>query len=198
VRGISPGFADPVLDSQAVFKAIMMGMASPGEIVPVKPIVTPPLPLTPVAAAIALTLLDYETPLWLDEPLAAAPEAVQWLKFHTGARITSDASEAAFALLGAPLQMPPLNAFALGTLEYPDRSSTLVLQVDRLEGGTPLTLSGPGIESIRLFSPEPVCSGFAAQLAENHALFPCGIDVIFAAAGSVAALPRSTRVTRKD
>jgi alpha-D-ribose 1-methylphosphonate 5-triphosphate synthase subunit PhnH len=31
-------------------------------------------------------------------------------------------------------------------------------------------------------------------MAENHARFPTGIDVIFAAPGLVAALPRSTEI----
>lgn len=31
-------------------------------------------------------------------------------------------------------------------------------------------------------------------MAENHARFPVGIDVIFAAPGQLAALPRSTAI----
>ena len=39
----------------------------------------------------------------------------------------------------------PFDRFALGTSEYPDRSTTLVLQVDRFGGGEGLSLAGPGI-----------------------------------------------------
>jgi alpha-D-ribose 1-methylphosphonate 5-triphosphate synthase subunit PhnH len=194
MTALSPGFADPVFDAQAVFKAIMMAMARPAEIRRIKPALRPPSPLTPAAAAVALALLDYETPFWLDALLAAPPEPAQWIKFHTGARITSDKGQAAFAFVSAPLGMPPLNDFALGTLEYPDRSATIVVQVDSLEGGRPLVLSGPGIESTRAFSPEPLPIRIVDQLAENAALFPRGVEMIFAAPDAIAALPRSIRI----
>jgi alpha-D-ribose 1-methylphosphonate 5-triphosphate synthase subunit PhnH len=195
VTALPAGFADPVFDAQSVFKAVMMAMARPGEVRAIRPVVAPPGPLTPTAAAVALTLLDYETPVWFDAALMAAQEAAQWIKFHTGAPITANAYQAAFAFIGGPLAMPPLNAFALGTLEYPDRSTTLVMQVERLEGGRPLVLSGPGIERNHTFSPWPLPQGFAEQLAENRASFPRGVDIIFAAPEGIAALPRSTRAT---
>src|SRR5262249_48608259 len=143
---LAAGFADPVFDAQSVFRAVMMAMARPGEVRAITPELTPPAPLMPVTAALALTLLDYETPVWLDASLMTAQEVAQWIKFHPGARVTPEADQAAFAIAGSPARMPPLNAFALGTLEYPDRSTTLVLQVDSLKGGNSLVLSGPGIK----------------------------------------------------
>jgi alpha-D-ribose 1-methylphosphonate 5-triphosphate synthase subunit PhnH len=198
MTSFAPGFADPVFDAQAVFKAVMTAMARPGEIMPAEPLLTPPAPLTPAAAAVALTLLDFETPVWLDAPLAETPDAAHWIKFHTGARIVAGGDQAGFAFISTPLAMPPLNAFALGTLEYPDRSTTLVVQVAALKGGNPCVLSGPGIESTRLFAPEPLPERFLDQLAGNRALFPRGVDIIFAAPDGLAALPRSTRVIGKD
>jgi len=191
---LTAGFADPVFDAQAVFRAVMMAMARPGEVRVITPELTPPAPLMPVTAALALTLLDYETPVWLDASLMAAPEVAEWLKFHTGARVTPETDQAAFAIAGRPAVMPPLYAFALGTLEYPDRSTTLILQVDSLNGGNSLVLSGPGIKSAQVFSPERPPADFAKQLADNCALFPRGVDVIFAAPEGVAALPRSVKV----
>jgi alpha-D-ribose 1-methylphosphonate 5-triphosphate synthase subunit PhnH len=198
MTSFAAGFADPVFDAQAVYRMVMMAMAHPGEIRPIEPLLTPPAPLTPAAAALALTLLDFETPAWLDAPLAETPDAAQWIKFHTGARVVGDADQAAFAFISAPLAMPALDAFALGTLEYPDRSTTLVVQVAALKGGEPYVLSGPGIETTRHFGPEPLPAPFLEQLAANRALFPRGVDIIFAAPDGLAALPRSTRVIRKD
>ena len=48
-----------------------------------------PLPLTPELAAIALALADPDAPVWLDGPLAGAPEVAAYLRFHTGDRIVS-------------------------------------------------------------------------------------------------------------
>ena len=37
-------------------------------------------------------------------------------------------------------------------------------------------------------------SEFPAQLVDNHALFPCGVDLLLVAPGRLAGLPRSTHV----
>ena len=50
---------------------------------------TAPAPLDPATAAVLLTLVDNETPLWLDPAVAAARD---WLAFHCGASIV-DAPE---------------------------------------------------------------------------------------------------------
>ncbi|MBJ7532998.1 phosphonate C-P lyase system protein PhnH [Rhodomicrobium vannielii ATCC 17100] len=191
---ISPAFANPVFDTQATFRAVMYAMARPGETRAVPSALTPPAPLSPSAAALALTLLDYETPFWLDAALREAADVARWLKFHTGASATAKPEQAAFAFAADPLALPPLDAFSQGTPDFPDRSTTIVLQVAAFSGGSPLILSGPGVEDERLFAPSPLAPGFAAELRANTGRFPCGVDIVFAGPGSVAALPRSTRI----
>lgn len=193
---LAPAFADPVTSSQSVFHATMNALARPGSIHRIDAGFTPPAPLSAVAAAVALTLLDHETPVWLDPSLAAQPQVVQWLRFHTGAGITEEPQEAVVALIADAAHMPPLRAFATGSMEYPDRSTTLVIQVRDFESGDSLTLSGPGISGARMFSPASLPTDMAKQLAENHALFPRGVDLVLTATNAVAGLPRSTRVTR--
>src|SRR5262245_57210371 len=184
-------FPETVLASQAVFRAVMDAFARPGEVKPLPPADGAPPPLSASAAAVALTLLDYETPVWLDATLARRPQVADWIRMQTGARVTADPSSAAFAFVADPAHAPGFDAFSSGTAEYPDRSTTLVLQVESLATGTQLSLSGPGIARARTLAGEPLPPDFAARLSANRALFPRGIDVILVAPASVAALPRS-------
>jgi alpha-D-ribose 1-methylphosphonate 5-triphosphate synthase subunit PhnH len=191
---LAPAFDDPALASQAVFRTVMEAIARPGLPRPLASRLAPPLPLHAAAAAVALTLLDYETPFWLDQSLAEAAEVAAWLKFHTGAPQTTDSGQAAFAFVSDSAAMPPFDTFALGSLEYPDRSTTLVVQVENFDQGDKLVLAGPGIRGTRLFSAAPLPVGFRSQLIANREAFPRGVDLILASKTAVAALPRSVRV----
>ncbi len=192
------GFADPVLGGQAVFRCIMQAMAEPGTVQPISHDLQPPEPMTATMAAIAATLCDADTSIWLDATLAANAQVVKWLGFHTGAPVTPRADQATFALVGDIGAMPALADFAQGTDSYPDRSSTLVLAVEHLDRGMALDLSGPGIRDSRTLRFAPVPSDFIAQWAANGARFPRGVDLILAAPGAVACLPRSTRVRQEE
>jgi alpha-D-ribose 1-methylphosphonate 5-triphosphate synthase subunit PhnH len=190
---LSPGFADPVFNSQAVFRAVMWALARPGNVETLIVDLAPPAPLSVEAAAVTLALADYETPLWLDPVLAALPEVGAFLRFHTGAAIVTDPAAARFALIADPAQLPDFAVFAPGTPDYPDASATLILQVERF-ATTGFQLQGPGIEGVRYFSAAPLPADLTARWTANRALFPRGIDLILAGPGGVAALPRSVAI----
>ena len=80
-------------------------------------------------AAIALTLFDHDTPVWLDRTMTATADVAKWLKFHTSAPVTPDTLASSFALIGDVQALPSLDRFALGSNEYPDRSTTLIVPV---------------------------------------------------------------------
>jgi alpha-D-ribose 1-methylphosphonate 5-triphosphate synthase subunit PhnH len=189
-------FPAPVLASQAAFRALMDAVARPGTIKPLPPAATAPSPLSATAAAVALTVLDYETPVWLDAPLARSPQVADWIRLHAGARVTSDPRQAAFAFIADPVQAPAFDGFSLGTPEYPDRSATLVLQVEGFGSGQRLLLAGPGIANVQSFAAQPLPPDFQSRIAANRALFPRGVDVILVSPDAVAALPRSVAATR--
>jgi alpha-D-ribose 1-methylphosphonate 5-triphosphate synthase subunit PhnH len=193
-----PGFSDPVLASQAVFRAVMEAMARPGQITELGVSIAPPAPLGIAAAALALTLLDFETAVWLDPTLAVAPEVDGWLKFHTGAPRATDPAAAAFAFIAEPAAMPGFDAFGLGSVEYPDGSTTLVLEVETLTEGDAFHLSGPGIKGSRSLAAAPLPADFAARMAENRARFPRGVDLVLTCGRRLAALPRSVHLSRSD
>lgn len=190
---IDGGFAAPVFDAQTVFRAVMDAMARPGTIQPVAGLTQPPAPLSATAGAVALTLCDHDSPLWLDAALQVSA-ARSWLSFHTGTPLAATPADAHFALVANPANLISLENFAQGTQEYPDRSTTLILQVESLTDGAPLHLEGPGIETSATIAPTPLPRHFVEQWKQNGARFPRGTDVILAAPGAVACLPRTTRI----
>jgi alpha-D-ribose 1-methylphosphonate 5-triphosphate synthase subunit PhnH len=198
MSALAPAFADPVDGAQSVFRAVMDAMARPGTSQALTPALVPPSSLSRGAGAIALTLLDYESPFWLDAMLAGQADVAQWLHFHTGAPIVRNAKDAAFAFLADAAHVPDFESFALGTTEYPDRSTTLVLQVESLSGAKVMRLRGPGIAGERPFAVSPYPADLIARLQSNHATFPRGVDLLFVTADAVAAIPRSTRVMPGD
>src|SRR5262245_30038247 len=189
-------FPAPVLASQAAFRALMDAFARPGTVKPLTAAAAAPSPLSATAAAVALAMLDYETPVWLDAPLAQSPQLADWIRLHAGAPVTSDPRQAVFAFVADAVHAPAFDAFSLGTPEYPDRSTTLVLQVEGFGNGQRLLLSGPGIPDVRSFSAQPLPPDFQARFAANRALFPRGVDLILVSPDAVAALPRSVALQR--
>jgi alpha-D-ribose 1-methylphosphonate 5-triphosphate synthase subunit PhnH len=190
---IEGGFSDLVLGAQSVFRATMEALARPGQVQGIGTDAAPPAPMSPELGAIALTLCDHDTPVWLDPELAGSEAVTAWLAFHCGAPLTTDPAEAAFALVTDSRLMPRLDTLAQGTDEYPDRSTTIVLAAGLAE--TAVVLRGPGINGeLRTVLPLPN-SDFLAQWAENRARFPRGIDLLLVRNGTVIGLPRTTRIS---
>lgn len=195
---VEGGFGDPVFASQSVFRAVMDAMARPGTIQAIATDAMPPAPLNAAAAAVVLSLADSDTPLWLDVELAKSEAVKGWLAFHTGAPLASPPSDAVFALAANPAAVPPLAGFALGTQEYPDRSTTLIVQVESLTGGPVLTLTGPGIETKQTIAPRPMPGHFEVQWREINGLYPRGLDLILAAPDAVICLPRTAHIANEE
>lgn len=183
-------------ESQSAFRAIMDATASPGTIKTLDG-VDAPAPLMPATAALVASLADFETPLWLDTTFNRDPAIVEWIRFKTGAPFTASPGEAVFALVADARALPDFTVFAQGTEEYPDRSTTVIAQIERFSGYA-FTLDGPGLKEPRAFAAEPLPDDFVDRCAANRALFPRGIDLILVAADKIAALPRSVHVSRKD
>ena len=187
-------FAEPVFAAQSAFRAIMDATARPGSLQPIKGVHDAPKPLTGEAATIALALFDHDTPIWLDDGLAAAPDVAAWLRFQTSATVVLEPKFAAFALVSDPVRLPPFVWFDRGSAEYPDRSTTIILQVASLKQGETLVLTGPGIRETQPFRVSPLPADMPDRIAANRSLFPRGVDLLFAAPGLIAAIPRSVRL----
>lgn len=187
------GFADPVFESQRVFRGVLDAMAEPGRVITLEAPPSAPSLLHPATVAIALALLDFETPAWLDAAAGTA-EVVAHLRFHCGCPIVDDPARARFAIVADPGAMPEIAAFDAGSDEYPDRSATLIVQAGTLRAGRGLRLSGPGIATDARLEASRLPTRFWEALRGNHARFPRGVDVLLTAGPSLAALPRTTRI----
>jgi alpha-D-ribose 1-methylphosphonate 5-triphosphate synthase subunit PhnH len=193
IAELPAGFFDKVKSAQSTFRAVMEAMARPGSVQQVVAAVGTPTPMMRGTAAIALTLFDHDTPIWLDQKMSETSEVARWLKFHTSAPVVADSSICNFALIGDAGALPDLSRFALGTNEYPDRSTTLIVQVKDLTRGEVYDLRGPGINGSAVLQATIEPKNLFERLAVNESLFPRGIDVVLVADGAIVAIPRTTR-----
>jgi len=191
VAPLIPGFADPILGSQSIFRDMLDAMAHPGTIRHVDDLICgTPESLPRAAAACLLTLVDYDTPVWLSSEFA---DIQKWLAFHTGAPLAVSHRNARFAVVSGQSYAPALTDFPLGDDRYPDLSATVIVICTSLEGGRPIRLTGPGIEIESLIAPQGLHDRFWAIHRDNNAQFPLGCDVILVAGAQFLALPRSVR-----
>jgi alpha-D-ribose 1-methylphosphonate 5-triphosphate synthase subunit PhnH len=197
VAELPAGFADKVLSAQTTFRSVMDAMARPGSVQRVAAASGAPAAMMRGTAAIALTLFDHDTPVWLDPLLSETSDVGKWLKFHTGAPVVADPSVCSFAVIGDARALPALDRFAFGSNEYPDRSTTVILQVESLTQGSAFELRGPGIDGAAALRATLQPADLLERLAINATLFPRGIDVVLVADDAVVAIPRTTRLAAK-
>ncbi len=197
---LGAGFSDAARGSQAVFRAALHALSHPGRVVPLTHDAQVPSPGHGASAALLLALLDPDCTLWL-APSLADSDAAAWLRFHTGCVLVQSPADARFAWATQAHELPPLADFAQGSDEYPDQSTTCVLDVAGLTE-TPTTagwtLRGPGIREQARLGVAGLAPAFSTRLraewAANHAGFPRGVDLLLATPTHIAGLPRTTRI----
>ena len=175
-----PGLADPAIQSSRGFRVLMQAMARPGTIQRLN--LTRPPALGPAAGSVLLLLADPTTPLHL---AGALPGLAPWLQFHAGCPLTGP--EGASLAVGRWPDLR-LDLLPVGLPDYPDRSATVIVELDRLDADGP-QLTGPGIQGHASLSLPEI-----APFRANRALFPMGLDFIFTCGDRLACLPRSTVV----
>ena len=190
---IGAGFTDPVFQSQSAFRALLTALAEPGTRQVVAGGIAPPDGLHAATATALLTLADYETPIWLP-PIWRDGEAGAWLRFHCGAALVAEPEHAAFAVIDGASLAPLLADFDPGNDQFPDRSTTIIVQCKGLDSGEAVTLMGPGILGSRSIAPAGLRLGFWAEVAANNDAYPLGVDLLLSHGDAVLGLPRSTRI----
>lgn len=189
-----PGFSDPVQDSQRVFRHVLEAMAHPGKVVTLGQLQEAPAPLNRATAAICMSLVDFETPLWTDTPIAACGKAITHLRFHCGCPVTAAPKEAPTAVVSDVAALKSFDHFNVGTDERPDLSTTVIVQVDSFEMDAGVRLTGPGIQFENRLKVHGVATDFWRAVQANSQLFPRGVDIILTSEDAVVCLPRTTKV----
>ena len=196
VKPIPKAFESPVFDSQSTFRTLLLANSYPGTVQKIAVHIMPPVGMNVATAAIALTLLDFETKVWLDTT-ADKDALADYLAFHCGCSISDTSKEVDFALLCDPKGMPSLSQFNSGSSELPDRSATLIIQVPKLSSSQEgFELTGPGIETTTKLQIGGVPEIIWREREDMSELFPMGIDLILTCGVDVVALPRTTRIGR--
>jgi len=194
ILNVEPGFQDPVDDANQVFRLVLKALAHPGTIVRIdRPAAVPAGGLRRAAIGAALSLADFETPVWLD---AAAAPAAPHLRFHCNCPIAASPDRAMFVLAADAGQLPDLETLPLGSDAYPDQGATLIIEVSSLTADGDLRLSGPGIDGSTRLGVAGLPPEFWARRAALAPLFPRGVDLLLTAGDRLAALPRTTAVQR--
>lgn len=197
LSALSAGFSHEAYGSQQVFRAALQALSHPGRLVDVVHDAEVPRAGHAASAALLLALLDADCSLWLSPSLRDS-DAAAWLRFHTGCRLVASPGQAQFAWVAAGDALPPLAHFSSGSENYPDQSTTCVIDVAGLghaaDEGQDWRLHGPGIQGGACLRVTGLAPDFVTQWADNHAAFPRGVDLFLATPGQIVGLPRSTRI----
>lgn len=207
---ITTAFEDAVHDSQQCFRLLLKAMSEPGEIVTLE-MSEGFGAMHKAATQTLLSLSDNATPIWLSESHLKDAAIRENIRFHCGSPVTEIQNGASFAVIAEQdlADFDWSNAtFSLGCEEYPDQSTTVIVELSRLsslgngsvanqsKGDITLTLSGPGIESQSVLNIGVVSQEFQhfLQGRQEHFAFPLGIDLVLVSDEIIACLPRTTLV----
>ena len=195
LQSVRPGFDDPAMGSQAVFRRALEALSLPGRKVELPLVAQLPAHGQGAAALLLLALLDSDSTLWLSPSLAGS-DAQAWLRFHTGCRCVSEPAQARFLWLAQGDTWPALAQLDAGSDEYPDQSATCIMELSSLETSQAddYVLTGPGIKDELVLRASGLPADFAEQWEDNHGSFPRGVDVFLTTGAHVIGLPRSIRL----
>lgn len=222
---ISPGFSESVHDAQAVFRTVLNAMSEPGTLHDLTGIelLKENSDFFSTSYALALSLFDNSTRICLS-PSVDDEHVKNSLNFHCGCvfetvfKMTQgtaakhvDAKESSvdFFILNADewFDYYGHGLISIGDLSYPEKSTTIILQVNslseaRFARAKGFRLSGPGIENSRdVFisnSHDASDAAFFESIQKNQTTFPLGLDFILCSKEKVMALPRSVVIEEME
>ena len=186
------GFDDPALGPHQTFRAILAAMDHPGQLVTINENPYAPDVFNSASAATCLTLLDDETPVWTDvDPMGPA---INWLQLDCGSSVVTEPCMANFAIITRPATMPALEYFRVDRYEYPEKATTMVVQVDDILPGKDNKYSHISVDKNAQLELKGVPNKFWNQWQQLSDLYSLGIDVFFTCDDVLVALPKIQQI----
>ena len=189
---LRPGLENPVLDSQKIFRQLLTGMSEPGVISTVQGVIEHPMGLFPATYAIALTLFDQDTRIFLSDNMQQN-EISDSLRFHSSISQVSLAADADFVICNES-DRPDLDQLNWGTEAYPDQSCTLIIQCRSFFQGIVYRATGPGIKGSSKICSSAFNGTLLHQREKLSSRFPLGIDLILTSGRDFFCIPRTTKL----
>lgn len=166
---------DPVHDTRATFRALCAAMSRPGTVETVP---------APADYAVLATLVDHEV------TLATADADLRGALRREGRLVEAD-PETADVLHARDVPDWDVREAATGSPAEPSEGATVVYRA-AVGTGTTVHLQGPGVPGERTLAVDLPASELEALATARS--YPQGVDAVFAADETVAAIPRSTSV----
>lgn len=192
------GFAAPGPATQVVFRCVLEALSRPGRPFDLPAAacaaLLPPAGVSLAAAAVALTLLDGGVALWLS-PSFEQGLLRAWLSFHNRVTWAAEPREARFVLVrGAEVDAAFWMLLRRDSDHPTQEGTTLIVDVDSVDDGHPLVLSGPGIATAQPLRVDGVDSAVWALRRDEARHGPPRVDMLLCCGATVVGLPRSTHI----
>lgn len=180
---------DPVHDTRRTFRALLDVLARPGTVAPA--------PVEPADHAVLATLVDHEVGLHTEDDRLREALA-------TAGRLTPAPLETADLIHVHGGTDGRIGEASRGTLKEPSEGATVVVRVDGLAAGpgdepadgvVTVAVTGPGVDGERRFRVAGLPAAEIEAVAAATDGYPRGIELVLAAPGRLAALPRSVAPT---
>lgn len=193
---------DRVHDTQEIFRMTLDCMAKPGTISELSSIVEPlseRVGCSPAMFSQAITLLDGEVSFHIVGENSARVEAYFSSLTFSKEIPLSEANYVFILKDTAPEKIQEVfRKVDKGTLENPDQSATILLEVERLSTDKQLAFTGPGIQENVYVEIEGHEHWLVAR-AEKNREYPLGVDLILMDSNSkLMCIPRTTRIEKLE
>jgi alpha-D-ribose 1-methylphosphonate 5-triphosphate synthase subunit PhnH len=191
---------DEVFDSQATFRVLLDSMSRPGSLgsLPARHYPSAPQGFCSPALSILKTMCDHRVCFSVGSS-ADRREWVDYLALNLSTPFRP-VEEADYVLFVGESFEKDFTRLKRGTLEYPERSSTALVCVQRLSdtgaaGGRTLRVSGPGVKGAIMLTVGGLDARYLEERSAANRFYPLGIDLLFVDPdGRVAGLPRTSVV----